>query len=107
VAGEEDFGIVAVEAQAAGKPVVAYGRGGACETVRDGVTGVLFKRQMLGDVVAAITTCEELDTAPEEIAQWAAQFSRAGFRAGIVRAIADARGELQGASTYEMSGVAA
>ncbi len=34
VAGEDDFGIVAVEAQAAGKPVVAYGRGGALETVQ-------------------------------------------------------------------------
>jgi glycosyltransferase involved in cell wall biosynthesis len=106
VAGEEDFGIVAVEAQAAGKPVVAYGRGGACETVLDGVTGVLFKRQVLGDVVAAITACEELDTAPEEIAQWAAQFSRAGFREGIVRAIADARGELQREPRHELSWVA-
>jgi glycosyltransferase involved in cell wall biosynthesis len=39
--GEEDFGIVPVEAQACGRPVVALGRGGACETVEDGVTGVL------------------------------------------------------------------
>ena len=40
--GEEDFGIAAVEAQACGTPVVAYGRGGALETVLDGKTGVLF-----------------------------------------------------------------
>ncbi len=39
--GEEDFGIVPVEAQACGRPVVALGRGGALETVVDGVTGVL------------------------------------------------------------------
>lgn len=39
--GEEDFGIVPVEAQACGRPVVALARGGALETVRDGVTGVL------------------------------------------------------------------
>ncbi len=39
--GEEDFGIVPVEAQACGRPVVALGRGGAVETVVDGVTGVL------------------------------------------------------------------
>ena len=39
--GEEDFGIVPLEAQACGRPVVAYGRGGALETVRHGETGVL------------------------------------------------------------------
>lgn len=41
--GEEDFGIVPLEAQACGRPVVALGRGGALETVRDGVTGVLVE----------------------------------------------------------------
>ena len=39
--GEEDFGIVPVEAQACGRPVVALGRGGALDTVLPGVTGVL------------------------------------------------------------------
>ena len=43
--GEEDFGIVPVEAQAAGVPVIAYGVGGASESVLDGVTGVLFAEQ--------------------------------------------------------------
>ena len=43
--GEEDFGIVPLEAQACGLPVVAYARGGALETVRDGVSGVFFREQ--------------------------------------------------------------
>ena len=43
--GEEDFGIVPVEAMAAGRPVIAYGRGGARDTVVDGETGILFHEQ--------------------------------------------------------------
>jgi glycosyltransferase involved in cell wall biosynthesis len=43
--GEEDFGIVPVEAQACGRPVVAYGRGGALETVKNGETGVLVTEE--------------------------------------------------------------
>ncbi|MFA5926878.1 MAG: glycosyltransferase [Patescibacteria group bacterium] len=44
-AAEEDFGIVPVEAMAAGRPVIAYGKGGTVETVVPGVTGVLFEEQ--------------------------------------------------------------
>ena len=40
--GEEDFGLTTLEANAAGRPVVAFARGGALDTVRDGETGVLF-----------------------------------------------------------------
>ena len=57
--GEEDFGIVPVEAQSSGCPVIAYGRGGARETVRDGETGVLFAHQTVDDVVHAMETLEE------------------------------------------------
>ena len=45
VGAEEDFGIAAVEAMAAGAPVIAFGRGGVTETVTDGHTGVLFGTQ--------------------------------------------------------------
>ena len=90
VAGEEDFGMVAVEAQAAGKPVVAYSRGGARETIVDGVTGALFEAQTVADVAAAITACERIETSPEEIARMAGRFSRAAFRDGITRTIASA-----------------
>jgi glycosyltransferase involved in cell wall biosynthesis len=41
--GEEDFGIVPVEAMAPGRPVIAYGRGGVLDTVVDGVTGVFLR----------------------------------------------------------------
>jgi glycosyltransferase involved in cell wall biosynthesis len=91
VAGEEDFGIVAVEAQAAGKPVVAYGRGGARETVVDGVTGVLFDEQTVVCVANAVAACRRLVTSPEHIAASTARFSARAFRAGLTRVIAATR----------------
>jgi glycosyltransferase involved in cell wall biosynthesis len=99
-AGEEDFGIVAVEAQAAGKPVVAYGRGGARETVEDGVTGVLFEEQTPASVVDAVTACARLDTSPERIAASAARFSPDAFANGLSSVISATR-ELQ---TLDLSG---
>jgi glycosyltransferase involved in cell wall biosynthesis len=52
--GEEDFGITPVEAQASGTPVIGYGRGGLLETVIDGKTGILFKKQQAGEIVDAV-----------------------------------------------------
>jgi glycosyltransferase involved in cell wall biosynthesis len=61
-AAKEDFGIVPVEAQACGTPVIAFGEGGACETVRPlgaaKPTGILFPNQSSGDIVAAIAQFE-------------------------------------------------
>jgi glycosyltransferase involved in cell wall biosynthesis len=94
VAGEEDFGIVAVEAQAAGKPVVAYGRGGARETVVDGLTGVLFDEQTVACVEAAIVACAELTTPPAQVAANAAQFSVRAFAEGLTRVVAMTRERL-------------
>mgnify|MGYP006266315335 CR=1 FL=1 len=57
-AAEEDFGITLVEAQAAGAPVIAYGRGGATETVIEGETGILFQEQTVPSLVDAIKSFE-------------------------------------------------
>jgi glycosyltransferase involved in cell wall biosynthesis len=104
VAAEEDFGIVAVEAQAAGKPVVAYGRGGALETVLDGVTGVLFETQTLSGLEAAIIECAGIDTEPHAIASTTERFGKAAFRAGIASAIAGARKGMDRATHPELVG---
>ena len=53
-AAEEDFGITPVEAQACGTPVIAYGRGGALETVKDGETGCFFSEQNVESIVKAV-----------------------------------------------------
>ena len=87
IAGTEDFGLVAIEAQAAGKPVVAHASGGALETVEDGVTGVLFEEQTQESIAAAIVACERVPSTPEEIAARAARFGRAAFRRGLLGAI--------------------
>jgi glycosyltransferase involved in cell wall biosynthesis len=74
--GEEDFGIVPVEAQACGTPVVALGHGGACETVRDGETGMLFGEPTVEACAAAIGRVAQLDVDRDGIRRHAEQFSR-------------------------------
>ena len=81
--GEEDFGIVPVEAMAAGMPVVALNRGGASETVRHAITGVLYDAPTRDGLIAAIETLEGLRETldPAVIAQHAAKFSTETFKA--------------------------
>jgi glycosyltransferase involved in cell wall biosynthesis len=83
VPGEEDFGIAAVEAMAAGKPVVALNRGGTAETVVDGVSGVLFDDQGVGGLCAALERLDNLDLDPQAIRQNAERFDRGVFRAAF------------------------
>ncbi|NER84141.1 MAG: glycosyltransferase family 4 protein [Leptolyngbya sp. SIO1D8] len=79
---EEDFGITPVEAQAAGAPVIAYGRGGVTETVISGKTGAFFLTQTVKALVDAVQEFEQNSTqAPAAIIrQHAEQFSEARFR---------------------------
>ncbi len=85
--GEEDFGIVPVEAQAAGLPVIAYEVGGASETVIDGRTGVLFEQQSALGLAAAIERFEGLALDEQAIRQNAERFGRERFRAEMAAVI--------------------
>ncbi len=88
--GEEDFGIVPVEAQAAGVPVIAYRVGGALETVRDGRTGVLFAEQSADSLAQAIERFERLELDEQAARDNARGFGRERFRAEMAAVIADA-----------------
>lgn len=76
----EDFGIAMVEAQAAGCPVIAYGKGGAAEIVRDGETGLLFHEQTAEGLVEAVRRFEGMKLKSEAAQENAARFSRERFR---------------------------
>lgn len=81
--GMEDFGIVPVEAQAAGTPVIAFGVGGARETVVDGVTGMFFNEQTIDSLCAAIEDFEGRSWLPERCRQNAERFSIDKFNRGM------------------------
>jgi glycosyltransferase involved in cell wall biosynthesis len=77
--GKEDFGITPVEAQATGRPVVAYGAGGALESVVDSATGVLFGEQTTEALCEAVTKCSEFPFDRDAIRRHALQFDREVF----------------------------
>jgi len=77
--GEEDFGIVPLEAQCTGRPVVAYAKGGALETVVDGETGVFFHEQTPAALRAAVDNCAARRWDPAAIRRHALGFSTPRF----------------------------
>jgi glycosyltransferase involved in cell wall biosynthesis len=87
--GEEDFGIIPIEAMASGKPVIAYGSGGALETVLEDATGIFFAQQSADGLIEAIERFdrEGVLMAPHEIAAHASHFDTPVFRARMTGAI--------------------
>jgi len=84
---EEDFGITPVEAMAAGRPVIAYGRGGALETVVEGKTGVFFHEQTADALIDAVGKLDRMEFDPKAIHAHALQFDRAVFKQKMQRFI--------------------
>lgn len=90
--GEEDFGIVPVEAIAAGTPVLALGRGGALDTVVPGVSGVLVDGStddaVIHAMAEALRNWDDAAYSSSELARFASGFSEASFRERISAAVA-------------------
>ena len=81
--GEEDFGITPLEAQASGRPVIAYGKGGALETVIDEKTGIFFKEQTKESLKDAILKFESLTWNKKYIRNHALTFDEEIFKEKI------------------------
>jgi glycosyltransferase involved in cell wall biosynthesis len=97
VTATEEFGIAAVEAQAAGRPVIALAEGGVRETVIEGETGTFYDRPEPDVLAAAVASFDPLSVDPQACARNAERFDVAHFRHGVRavvdRALAAARGE--------------
>ncbi|MBU1692581.1 MAG: glycosyltransferase [Verrucomicrobia bacterium] len=85
--GEEDFGIVPVEAQACGRPVVALGRGGILESVQENVSGVFFREQTEAALLAAVEDGAARRWEPAAIRRLAERFAPPVFLDGMDREI--------------------
>jgi glycosyltransferase involved in cell wall biosynthesis len=90
VTATEEFGIAAVEAQAAGRPVVALAEGGVTESVQEGRTGVFYEQPTPEALAEAVLSFDPLSVDPADCVANAQRFSRAAFDAGIRANVAEA-----------------
>lgn len=88
-AAEEDFGIVTVEALAAGAPIIAYGRAGTLDIVTSDEVGVLFDQQTISDVAVAVRTAESRTYFPSKLQRTAKRFDKTLFISKLRKVVYD------------------
>ena len=98
--GEEDFGLTPLEAMASGRPVVAYGAGGALETVVAGETGLFFPEQTPDSLAAALTQAQTIPFSPDALRAHALRFDKSLFLDRLRQFVDDARSDHQRRSVF-------
>jgi glycosyltransferase involved in cell wall biosynthesis len=93
VTATEEFGIAAVEAQAAGRPVIALAEGGVRETVQEGITGAFYQEPTVDALVEAVLGFDALGIDPAACRENAERFDLAHFRHGLRSVVAEAFAE--------------
>lgn len=88
---EEEFGLVALEAQMAGTSVIAYKKGGALDTVIENSTGLYFDQQTPESLMAAVKKFDKMDFNPGELIHHAKKFSKENFKNKFLKLINDRR----------------
>jgi glycosyltransferase involved in cell wall biosynthesis len=88
---EEDFGITVVESMASGRPVIAYQKGGATETVIEGKTGLFFAEPNASSLVKVLQDFKSADFDPKEIKEYASKFSIENFKKQMMEFIEEHR----------------
>ncbi|BCZ47101.1 glycosyl transferase [Clostridium gelidum] len=81
--GEEDYGMAPLEAMSCGRPAIAYGKGGALETIVEGKTGLFFEEQTTESLISAIKKFETIKFNKEEIRAHALKFDESVFKLQI------------------------
>jgi glycosyltransferase involved in cell wall biosynthesis len=99
--GEEDFGITPLEAQACGTPVIAFGAGGALETVLSEQTGLFFSEQTTQSLSETILDFEKKDWVPAKARDHSLKFSKQVFQEGFRKSLLKAYLEFSGSGTQE------
>jgi glycosyltransferase involved in cell wall biosynthesis len=87
--GEEDFGIVPVESQASGTPVIAYSKGGALETVKEYQSGMFFKEQNISSLEETIKSFERRNFIPEKVRENILKFDIENFNKQFKKIVLD------------------
>lgn len=103
--GEEDFGMVPLEAMACGRPVIAFGKGGAVESVIDGKTGVLFAEQSVDSLIDAIERFDQMEFDPVVARTQAEQFATRAFVDALTTYVDDAYASFRAGRTPQSTNV--